>query len=54
MYSVKLDQKAIEALSKEVNGNGGNQTFLKKLNSSYDCGGGFEDRFRAILACIDK
>ncbi|TQR56569.1 hypothetical protein [Campylobacter troglodytis] len=29
---------------------------LRKLKqySSYDCGGGFEDRFKAILSCIEK
>ncbi|MGX2973301.1 hypothetical protein [Helicobacter sp. T3_23-1059] len=77
MYSVKLDTKAIDALSKAVNGNGGHQNLMEKLKRQYDSGngvleyddddleklriysskyggGGFQDRFQAILACIDK
>ena len=77
MYSVKLDQKAIEDLNKGVNGDGGHQNLMKKLKGQYDSGngvlkyddddleklrrysseygsGGFQDRFKAILACIDK
>ncbi|MCX2717480.1 hypothetical protein OQH61_07015 [Helicobacter sp. MIT 21-1697] len=36
MYSVKLNQKAISYLSKPVNGNGGYQELLRKLQGQYD------------------
>ncbi len=75
MCSVKLDQKAIEALGKEVNGSGGHQSLMNKLKAQCDGyilkyddndleklkrysgeygDGGFQDRFKAILSCIDK
>ena len=77
MSSIKLDKNAVDAVNKEVNGNGGHQNLMKKLQDQYDCGngvlkyddsdleklmrysskygkGGFQDRFRVILACIDK
>ena len=70
MNSVKLNQNAIDALNKEVNGNGGHQNLMKKLKGQYDSSNGvlkYDDndlekirrysiqyRFKAILACIDK
>lgn len=36
MYSVKLNQEAIDNLSKSVNGEGGHQNLLRKLQGQYD------------------
>lgn len=74
MKEVILDQQAMDLLMKEVNGTGGHQSLLRKLQGQVadtklkydeediekieryarDYGkGGFQDRFKAILECIE-
>ena len=71
---VILDPQAMDLLRKEVNGTGGHQSLLRRLQKqltgtklkyddedfekiksyAYDYGkGGFQDRFKAILKCIE-
>ncbi|WP_270968403.1 hypothetical protein [Campylobacter upsaliensis] len=76
MAKVILNQEAVDLLTKPVNGDGGHQKLLTKLQSQ--CGnanvltydnddlekikryaenygeGGFQNRFKAILKCIEN